>query len=384
METVKINVKKPYNVYIGKNLIPNLPELIKESGKDVYHHHMHAFIVTDRNLCTHYLKPTEKALKKSGFKVRSAVFRHGERLKNSKNLHNLLRQLVKAGLTRDSVIIGMGGGVIGDFSGFAASVYMRGCYFVQMPTSLLAQVDSSIGGKVGINLPEGKNLAGSFYNPLLVLSDIDTLKTLPEREFICGIAEIIKYGLIIDKKLFEQLRSFFFRYGIERTKVSNFQVKRLLLEDEDFLRSIITTSVRIKGEIVASDEREHVIRMILNFGHTFGHAVETLTGYRRFLHGEAVLLGMKIAAELSSAYGKIDVEEKGEILKFLNMFEIPMVRGISAKAVFSQLERDKKKREGKINYIILEKIGHAIWESEIEKETVVRCIQKVLEDHSTK
>jgi 3-dehydroquinate synthase len=381
MDIITINVKAPYRVYIDKKILEKTPLYIKEAVKESYHDGLPAFIVTDKNVSAFYMKSMAKALKKNGFTVYHAVFRPGERLKTHRSLERLLHLLVKHGMTRDSVIIGLGGGVIGDFAGFAASIYMRGCRFVQVPTSLLAQVDSSVGGKVGINLREGKNLVGNFFHPLLVLADIDALKTLPDREFTCGLAEIIKHGLIFNKKLFERIDAFFLRYSIDEKPFSHSAVKTVLLKDPDFLQSIITKSIKIKGDIVSSDERENDLRMILNFGHTFGHAIETLTGYKRFLHGEAVLLGMKIASELSRESNRISPQENFSIQRLLNRFVIPSVRGLSSRAVYSQISRDKKLRGGKIHYILLKECGYAVWETDIEKERVIACIEKVLSEH---
>lgn len=372
MDSLKIDVQVPYFVHIGQDIIHHLPFLLQ---KVVQQPQLTVCIVTDRNVARHFLKTAEKTLKRAGCRVHSVVLKPGERLKSRKDLYKLLRTMVQAGLTRDSVLIGMGGGVIGDLAGFAASIYMRGCFFVQMPTSLLAQVDSSVGGKVGINLPEGKNLVGSFYHPLFVLADIDTLETLPEREFLCGLAEIIKCGLIRSTDLFHQIGEHFLRYRRFNEHLSHREVKELLLEDRDFLNSIIAESIKIKGDIVASDEQEQSLRMVLNFGHTFGHAIEALSGYRRFLHGEAVMLGMKIATGLS---GSLHDDEKREVLELLDMFELPQVRGMSAKAIYTQIERDKKKREGKIHYILLERIGKAVIETKIEKREVLRCIRGAL------
>ncbi|KPJ85952.1 MAG: hypothetical protein AMS17_13780 [Spirochaetes bacterium DG_61] len=372
MENLKIETKVPYFVHIGQDIIRHLPDLLQDA---VQQPQPTVCIVTDSNVARHYLKTAEKMLKKAGCRVRSLVLKPGERLKSHKELLKLLRSMVKADLTRDSVVIGMGGGVIGDLAGFAASIYMRGCSFVQMPTSLLAQVDSSVGGKVGINLPEGKNLVGSFYNPLFVLADIDTLKTLPEREFLCGLAEIIKCGLIRSIDLYHKIREYFLKYRSARESLSHLEVKELLLEDWDFLKTIIAESVKIKGEVVASDEREQSLRMILNFGHTFGHAIEALSGYRHFLHGEAVMLGMKIATALSVS---LNEEQKREVRELLDMFELPTIKGITAKAIYTQIGRDKKKKEGKINYILLEKIGKAVRKTEIERGKVLRCIRGAL------
>lgn len=378
MDTIKIKTRDTYNVYTGRGILKDLPELLKKTSYEIDPEGSLIFIVTDRNVSRCYLKGVTGSLKKSGFKVKSSIFRPGEGLKSCRNLYKMLRIMVKQGLTRDSVIIGLGGGVIGDFSGFAASIYMRGCHFIQVPTTLLAQVDSSIGGKVGINMKEGKNLIGSFYNPLFVLSDTDTLKTLNGREITCGLAEIIKYGLIFNKDLFEKTTKFFNDYTRNSKTITAKDLKELVLNDTEFLHEMIHKSVRIKGEIVRADERENDLRMILNFGHTFGHAVEKLTRYRKFLHGEAVMLGMKMAVELSSACGFKDAEEKRAVTGLIDIFEIPSVRGLTAKAIYSQIGSDKKKRRGKIHYIVLKKIGYAVSETEIEKKTVVDCIGKVL------
>lgn len=379
MDTIRIKTRDSYNVYLGKGILQGLPGLLKDTSYEAISGRNLIYIVTDRNVSRHYLKGIIGGLKNNGYKIKYSVFNPGEALKNNQSLFKLLQTMVKRGLTRDSAVIGLGGGVIGDFSGFAASIYMRGCGFIQIPTTLLAQVDSSVGGKVGINLKEGKNLVGSFYNPVFVLSDINTLHTLEGREIICGLAEIIKCGLIFSKELFENLLDIFRDYiGENKITVPHVEIKKLLLSDMDFLQEIIHKSVSIKGEIVRVDERESDLRMILNFGHTFGHAFEKLTRYKRFLHGEAVLLGMKIASELSLACGRIGENDLRKIRGLLNIFGIPSVKGLKAKTIFNQLGVDKKKREGKIHYIVLDEIGRAVPKTEIDDSKVTGCIEKVL------
>jgi 3-dehydroquinate synthase len=381
MDTIRIKTRDSYNVYLGKGILQGLPGLLKDTSYEAFSDRALIYIVTDRNVSRHYLKGIISGLKNSGYKIKYSVFSPGESLKNHQTLFKLLQTMVKRGLTRDSMVIGLGGGVIGDFSGFAASIYMRGCGFIQIPTTLLAQVDSSVGGKVGINLKEGKNLVGNFYNPVFVLSDISTLHTLEAREVICGLAEIIKSGLIFSRELFEDVLNFFRDYiGENKKTVPPADIKKMLLSDMDFLQDIIHKSIKIKGEVVRVDERESDLRMILNFGHTFGHAVEKLTRYKRFLHGEAVLFGMKIASELSQACGRIGQKDLKKIIGLLNIFGIPSVKGLKAKAIFNQLDVDKKKREGKINYIILDEIGRAVSETEIDDSKVLGCIEKVLND----
>jgi len=376
MKSLTIDVETPYQVHIGMDILPRLPELIQQmSGRPPGP----AFIVTDRTVARLYLKDIEKALQHSGFLVSSSVLKPGEALKSHTQLYRLLRRMVHAGLSRDSVVIGLGGGVIGDLAGFAASIYMRGCSFIQVPTTLLAQVDSSVGGKVGINLPEGKNLVGSFFHPLFVLADIGTLKTLQQREFLCGLAEILKCGLIRNRELFGRIRTRFLQGRSAGVSITHQEVKQRLLSDSDFLLGIITDSVAIKGRIVSADETEQSIRMILNFGHTFGHAIETLTRYKRFLHGEAVMLGMKIALSLSAATGRLAKDEMSSALELLGLFELPGVEGIRAEHVYAAISRDKKKKEGKVHYVLLEKIGEAVIETEVREEDVLRCIQELLE-----
>ena len=384
MDTTAIPVKNRYTVHIGNQALHSLPGLIKTALDGTYFAGMRVMIVSDRKVADHYLRKVSRPLKKEGFKVHDAVFRGGERLKRHRTLQKLLQAMVKKGLTRDSVVISLGGGVIGDFAGFAASIYMRGCRLVHVPTSLLAQVDSSVGGKVGINLSEGKNLIGSFHHPILVLTDISVLYTLPHREFLCGLAEIMKYGLIFNKKLFEQIDAFFYRYSIDSGRFPDEVLKRVLLNDPIFLEDIVTKSVKIKADIVARDERESDIRMILNFGHTFGHAIEQSARYRRFLHGEAVLLGMKIASELSAACRMISPQELFFIRRLLDRFDVPSVKRLSSRKIMAQMERDKKKRGGKVHYILLKEIGYAVWETDVPQNLVKGSIEKVLKEHRKK
>jgi 3-dehydroquinate synthase len=289
--------------------------------------------------------------------------------------------MVSLGMTRDSTIIALGGGVVGDAAGFAASIYMRGCHLVQVPTSLLAQVDSAIGGKVGINLPEGKNLVGSFKDPLFVLSDGELLKTLPPREFSSGCAEIVKYGLIYDEGLLNDVDSFIgSRFPDRQTVLDHRDLQRVFLEDRDFLQRIILDSARIKTEIVAADTREQNMRMLLNFGHTFAHAMEQITGYRRFLHGEAVFLGMRMAVRLSEAMGLITEEDTAAIDGLLKRFPIPPARGMSSNSILSRMGRDKKKRGGRLHFVVLEKPGMAVTRTDLSDQMVMHCIDQVLTD----
>jgi len=250
---------------------------------------------------------------------------------------------------------------------------------MQVPTTLLAQVDSSIGGKVGINLPEGKNLVGSFYNPMFVLSDLSTLSTLQEREIVSGLAEIIKSGLIFHRPLYEKIKNLFCSAASrDNIRIPAFEVKTLLLKNREFLQEAVSRSVKIKGEIIKQDERESNLRMILNFGHTFGHAVEKITRYRRFLHGEAVMLGMQMATELSMLQNMIDSQTGEEILTLLRLFQIPFAKRLSTRNIYKQIGIDKKKREGKVAYILLKEPGYAVAEKDISRKKVYTCVDRIL------
>jgi len=333
-------------------------------------------IVTDRNVASHCLGGLVRETEAAGCRVHTAIFPPGESLKSGRPLFSLLGGMVRKGLSRDSIVVALGGGVIGDFAGFAASVYMRGCGFVQAPTSLLAQVDSSVGGKVGINLREGKNLVGSFYSPLSVVCDTDTLKTLPDRELVSGLAEVVKYGLIRDASLFALLENVFGSLPVgQNGRLLAGAVKERLLRDDALLGALVTASVRIKSEVVGADERETGLRMILNFGHTFGHALEQLSGYRRYLHGEAVLQGMKMAVRLSAASGRLQAAEKERVLRFLDLFRVPSVKGLDADAFLAQMGRDKKKKAGSLRFVLLRGIGEADVTRDVDASAVIESVE---------
>ncbi|UCB44879.1 MAG: 3-dehydroquinate synthase [Spirochaetota bacterium] len=374
MEIIEVKAEQPYNVYFGEGVLNEAPRILKPTAET----DPSFLVVTDKNVARHYLKPFVSILKDSGFRVRYAVFNPGESLKSSQNLDKLLHKMVGFGLARDSVVIGLGGGVIGDFSGFAASVYMRGIGFIQIPTTLLAQVDSSIGGKVGINLKEGKNLVGSLKSPLFVLIDPSTLHTLGARQIVLGLAEIIKAGLIFDEHLFEKIENFFNKHFETEKTVSPEELKTTLLKDRELLSKIITNSIKIKRDIVEKDEKESGLRMILNFGHTFGHAIENFLHYRNLLHGEAVILGMRIAVELSSSLGMLPESERARIEKLLCRLPIPRVERIDAKHICSRIERDKKKRGGRVHYVLLREIGNAVTETDVDRKMVARAIDHIL------
>ena len=379
MHTITAGGNAPYPIYVGNGILGDLPDMLRDGLKERAFQEGQVLLITDRHVAAHHLHPLSSVLKRGGFSVSRIVLPPGEKLKSIRPLYRLLRNMIKRGMSRDGVVLALGGGVIGDFAGYAASVYMRGCYLVQLPTTLLAQVDSSIGGKVGINLPEGKNLVGSFYNPLFVLSDTDTLGTLPAREFSSGLAEIIKYGLIWDNRLYERIETFLHIHLQEDIKPTAKMIKAKILSDRDFLTGLILDSSRIKAEIVSADEHEQGLRMLLNFGHTFGHALEQATRYRRYLHGEAIFLGMRMATLLSSSLGLIREDQADKINSYLSLFPLPRVKGFSLKKLFAAMGSDKKKRGGSIHYVVLERIGKAVTKKDIPEQLVRECVERVIE-----
>jgi 3-dehydroquinate synthase len=379
MHTITTDGQNSYDIHVGRGVLAELPDILRHALETKAFQVSQVLLITDRHVAAHHMHPLSSILRKGGFDVSRIVLSPGEKLKSNTPLYRLLRTMVRKGMSRDTTVVALGGGVIGDFAGYAASVYMRGCNLVQVPTSLLAQVDSSIGGKVGINLPEGKNLVGSFYNPLFVVSDTDTLATLPAREFSSGMAEVVKYGLIRDSVLHERIETFMRSHVQETGSATTETIKEILLSDHDFLTDLILRSSRIKVNIVAADTHEQGQRMLLNFGHTFGHALEQITGYRRYLHGEAVFLGMRMAVFLSSSLGLIKEEQAEKINRYLSFFPVPKTRGISPAKLYAAMGSDKKRRGGSIHFVLLERIGKAVIKKDIPERLVRACIKTIIE-----
>jgi 3-dehydroquinate synthase len=292
----------------------------------------------------------------------SLVLPDGESGKNILNWSRIIDELVDMKAGRDACVIGLGGGVIGDISGYAASSYMRGIDFIQAPTSLLAQVDASVGGKTAVNHEQGKNLIGAFHQPRAVLVDIDTLDTLPDREYQAGLAEVVKYGAISDPSFFKWLEN---------------RIEPILNRDRDTVSGLIDRSVRNKAEVVAEDEHEAGVRALLNFGHSFGHALETLTAYRRYLHGEAVAIGMVVAATLSEARGVCVPGVAGRLGSLLSAFRLPVEvpAGISSAAIIECLKLDKKALHGKTRLVLLNGPGSAYVDDLSTTEEIAEAIE---------
>jgi 3-dehydroquinate synthase len=285
----------------------------------------------------------------SGFEPVLIAVPAGEKSKRLAVVEKCYDQLAAHRLERKSFIVALGGGVVGDLAGFVAATYLRGIPFVQAPTTLLAQVDSSVGGKTGVNLRAGKNLVGAFYQPQLVLCDLDALKTLPKREYISGLAEVIKYGVIYDAILFAQL---------ERN------LPKLLTRDAAMLAAVIARCCEIKADVVGKDETEGGLRAILNFGHTIGHAIENCSGYGKFLHGEAISIGQAVAAKLSHKILGLPSGDAERIEKLFVQAGLPVkiqLNSARRKRLFAAMKLDKKVNAGEITFVLAEKIGRAVW-----------------------
>jgi 3-dehydroquinate synthase len=300
-------------------------------------------VVTDATVARLYLPRLRAGLE--GRRVADCILPGGERTKTLETASRVFDALVEHKLNRDAVVLALGGGVVGDIAGFAAACYQRGIGYVQLPTTLLAQVDSSVGGKTGVNHPGGKNLIGAFYQPLAVIADTDTLATLPDRELSAGLAEIIKYGCISDPDLFDWLE---------------INMDKLRARDTEALTHAIARSCAIKAAVVAQDEREQGLRAILNFGHTFGHAIESATAYEGYLHGEAVGLGMLLATDLSRRLGMIDAAVQARIAALVHRAGLPVAAPkIGAGRALDLMRMDKKVLSGAIRLVLLEKLGRA-------------------------
>jgi 3-dehydroquinate synthase len=302
-------------------------------------------IISDSNVAPLFAEEAKRALSEAGFDPLVISFPAGESAKRLRQVQVCYDQLAKHRLERKSFIVALGGGVVGDLAGFVAATYLRGVPFVQVPTTLLAQVDSSVGGKVGVNLKSGKNLVGAFYQPRLVLCDLETLKTLPEREFRAGLAEVIKYGVIYDSSLFERL---------ER------EMAGILGRKPGLLAEVIARCCEIKAEVVAQDETEEGLRAILNFGHTIGHALEAISRYGKYLHGEAISIGQVLAANLSARQVGLD---KNEVKRITNLFKrtgLPTAVKLSPSAqkkLFNAMKLDKKSSDGEVKFVLAKRIG---------------------------
>jgi 3-dehydroquinate synthase len=341
METITVNLgPRSYPIHIGSGVLTNLGALLQERQLRT----KRVAVVTDTSVARYYREPLVHSLTAAGYEPLVIELPPGEQQKSLTTLSGLYDTLIKERLERRAPLIALGGGVIGDLTGFAAATFQRGVPFVQVPTTLLAQIDASVGGKTAVNHPAGKNLIGTFYQPRLVLIDVDTLKTLPHREFLAGVAEMIKYGVILSPDLFILLEE---------------QLEALLALDPLLLTAIIKTCCQLKALVVEEDETEGDYRAILNFGHTLGHAVESATAYTRFLHGEAVAVGMAFAVRLSSQHGLCKEATQERICRLIRQAGLPLEvpQTLTKEDLIRGLQTDKKVVDGKVRFVCLEEIG---------------------------
>ncbi len=303
-------------------------------------------------------------LRGAGFEPRVTLIAPGEESKSLNTSRTLFEALVEARADRHACVCAVGGGVVGDVAGFVAATYARGIALLMVPTTLLAQVDSAVGGKVGVNLPGAKNIIGAFHQPVGVWSDVGALRTLPDRELRCGLAEVIKYGVILDREFFEMLEC---------------DVESLLARDETKLRAVVARSCRLKADVVSADEREQTgLRAVLNFGHTIGHAIEAVDGYRgRFRHGEAVAAGMAAEAQLATRRGWIDEATERRIARLPARAGLPTtVPGLDPDALTRAVRIDKKNRDGRVRFVLPREIGH-VEETDVEDEAIAQICHEI-------
>lgn len=353
MRTLNVDLgTRSYPIYIGSGLLqadliaPHIPG-------------QHALIVTNDSIAPLYLEQVQAML--SGFDTATVILPDGERYKTLETASRIYDSLLQRRMDRQTTLIALGGGVIGDITGFAAATYQRGVHFIQIPTTLLAQVDSSVGGKTGVNHPLGKNMIGAFHQPRAVLADMDTLTTLPLRELKAGLAEVIKYGLIMDASFLDWLEA---------------HMPQLLAADPAALASAVERSCRNKAAVVGRDERESGERALLNLGHTFGHAIETDTGYESWLHGEAVAVGMLMAARLSQQLGWLSAAEVERIRRLLQAADLPIQPPAMTPERFRELMAvDKKAVAGRVRLVLLHALGQAVVTADFDDAALEQTLQ---------
>lgn len=356
MQTLNVGLaERSYPIYIGNDMLSegNLVVAHLASKRTV--------IISNTTVAPLYLDQLREALESQGVRCDSIILPDGEEFKNSTSMDAIYESLLRSQCERSTTLIALGGGVIGDMVGFAAATYLRGVPFIQIPTTLLAQVDSSVGGKTGINHPLGKNMIGAFYQPQMVLADTRTLDTLPDRELRAGISEVIKYGLIRDLPFFEWLEK---------------NIEKLLSRDAETVKYAIARSCQNKAHVVGKDERESGERALLNLGHTFGHAIENGMGYGVWLHGEAVAAGTMMAADLSCRLEWLNDEDVARIRTLFQRAKLP-VQGpkIPVEKYHELMGLDKKVSDGKINFVLLRKIGKAAITNEVPTQLLEATLE---------
>lgn len=363
MQTLKMELgDRSYPIHIGAGLLANSELIVGRLRKKK------VAIITNATVAPLYLAPLRNALESQGVEVVAITLPDGESHKNWEVLNRIFDALIEHRCERSTALIALGGGVIGDLAGFAAAVYQRGVPYIQIPTTLLAQVDSSVGGKTAINHPLGKNMVGAFYQPLAVISDTDTLSTLPDRELAAGLAEVIKYGLIRDLAFLDWLES---------------NMPRLVRREPEALAHAIERSCASKAEIVAQDEREDGVRMLLNLGHTFGHAIEAGMGYGDWLHGEAVGAGMVLAARLSQRLGHLEDRDVNRVTAIVKAAGLPVqAPDLGLGRYLDLMGHDKKVEGGRIRFVLLKRLGEAYVADQVRGEALADVLGTTARTHA--
>src|SRR3954470_10990204 len=355
MESLRLALgSRSYPIHIGRGLL---------DSAELYAPHVkgrQAAIVSNEVVAPLYLARAKAALERAGGRPIEIVVSDGEQAKDWRTLQQVFDALLAARCGRDCVIVALGGGVVGDLAGFAAATYQRGVDYLQVPTTLLAQVDSSVGGKTAINHPMGKNMIGAFHQPRAVISDVATLDTLPDRELRSGVAEVIKHGFALDAAFVDWLES---------------NIEKILRKEPAALAYAVRRSCELKARVVAADERESGERALLNFGHTFGHAIETGAGYGIWLHGEAVAAGMVMAAELSALMGQLKKTEVSRLRELVRRAGLP-VKGpsLAPERLIELMTVDKKAAKGRTRFVLLDSLGRAVLRSDVDERLVRQAI----------
>ena len=348
-----------YDIIIGTELLSKTGDYlkkIKNLGKKV-------FLVTNDKVHSLYGNLVEESLKKAGYKVKTATVIDGEEAKSMQNAMKLYNAMFDVSIDRSCAVVALGGGVVGDLAGFVAATYMRGVPFIQLPTTLLAQVDSSVGGKVAVNHPMGKNIIGAFYQPKLVLTDVGVLSSLDKREILCGVAEVIKSAIIRDKT--------FFNWLLENSE-------KVLALNPEALQHVVKTSCKIKADVVEADETEKGLRAILNFGHTIAHALEAITKYGYYKHGEAVAIGMVVEANIAYMLGMIDKNEAEQIELIIKKFGLPtqMKKDIDTKELLNLMYKDKKVLDDTLTFALINRIGNAVIKRDVPEDIILKALEE--------
>ncbi len=347
---------RSYSIVIGNGILTELPRIIEATQTRGV-----IAIVTDANVGPLHGARVEALARESGRKVVTCTMPAGESNKRLARIEELIGGFLEAGLDRGSLVIALGGGVVGDVAGFAAATFMRGVPYVQIPTTIVAQVDSSVGGKTGVNHPLGKNIIGAFHQPSAVLIDMEFLQSLPSRELRAGLAEVIKHGVIADETLFAHMET---------------HAARILAKDLDALVFPVRRSCEIKGAIVAEDETEQGVRANLNYGHTFGHGIEAVTHYERFLHGEAIALGMIAAGALARELGLVDAAFEARQRACIAAYGLPVAwPEIPVDGTLDAMRRDKKARAGTMKFVVADRIGHVVHRTDVTEAQARRALE---------